>query len=53
MGTSMAKRSRWMKWVLAEADSLDVEMPWSRRVRSARWKTRMSVVSLNRLKFRA
>lgn len=53
MGKIMGKRSRWMKWVLAEADSLDVPLPWSRRVRSGRWKTRTSVVSLQRLLARA
>ena len=38
----MRKKSRWMNWVLEEADRFDTAMPWERRVRTGGWKKRLA-----------
>ena len=38
----MGKQSRWMEWVLDEADRLNVTLPWHRKTRSSAWKRRLS-----------
>ena len=38
----MRKQSRWMKWVIEEADNFDTALPWERRVRTGHWKKRLA-----------
>lgn len=49
MVTIMGKQNRWMKWVLDEADKLNVNMPWHRQFRSTAWKNRLLSVDFRRL----